>query len=110
MTGAANIAQAALSLVGLTLGVVGYTIVLTWLYNNTGSLFWIVILHGYANAWQSYVVLSSGSFTTQVIYGILPWVLAARLLKKYDVATLTRRTPRTTSPRGARQDPREHPG
>lgn len=89
MTGAAGPLQAAFSLVGLTFGVVGYTIVLTWFYNNTGSLFWIVILHGYANAWQSYVVLSSGSFTAQVVYGVLPWVIAAWLLKKYDVQTLT---------------------
>jgi hypothetical protein len=49
LTGTGNIPQAAVSLVGLTLGAVGYTIVLTWLYNNTGSLFWIVVLHGYAN-------------------------------------------------------------
>ena len=91
MTGAAGPLQAAVSLVGLTIGAVGYTIVLTWLYNNTGSLFWIVILHGYANAWQSYLVLSSGSYTAQVIYGVLPWILAAWLLKKYDVATLTHR-------------------
>jgi membrane protease YdiL (CAAX protease family) len=89
MTGAAGPLQAAFSLVGLTFGVVGYTIVLTWFYNNTGSLFWIVILHGYANAWQSYLVLSSGSFTAQVVYGVLPWVIAAWLLKKYDVQTLT---------------------
>lgn len=101
MTGAAGPLQAAFSLVGLTFGVVGYTIVLTWLYNNTGSLFWIVILHGYANLWQSYVVLSSGSFTAQVMYGVLPWLLAIWLLKKYDVQTLTRRTPPPAAPRQA---------
>lgn len=94
MTGAANIPQAALSLVGLTIGIVGYTIVLTWLYNNTRSLFWIVFLHGYANAWQSYVVLSSGNFMAQVVYGVLPWVLAVWLLKTFDADTLTHRSPR----------------
>lgn len=93
MTGTSNLLQAAFSLVGLTIGVVGYTIVLTWFYNNTGSLFWVVILHGYANLWQSYAVLSSGSFMAQVAYGVLPWVLAASLLKKYDVETLTHRNP-----------------
>jgi membrane protease YdiL (CAAX protease family) len=102
MTGAANLLQALFSVVGLTIGIVGYTIVLTWLYNNTGSLFWIVILHGYANAWQSYIVLSSGSFQAQVVYGVLPWVLAAWLLKKYDVQTLTHRSPPTRSPRQTR--------
>ena len=81
-------------MLGLTIGVVGYTIVLTWLYNNTQSLFWIVILHGYANAWQSYLVLSSGNFMIQVAYGVLPWVLAVWLLKRYDTETLTQRVPR----------------
>jgi len=41
----ATIPQAMFSLLGLTTGVVGYTIVLTWLYNNTQNLFWLVILH-----------------------------------------------------------------
>lgn len=101
MTGAANAPQAALSLIGLTIGIVGYTIILTWFYNNTRSLFWVVILHGYANAWQSYVVLSSGSFMAQVVYGVLPWVLAAWLLKKFDARTLTHRLTRA-APRTGR--------
>ncbi len=89
----ATIPQAMLSLLGLTIGIVGYTIVLTWLYNNTQSLFWIVLLHGYANAWQSYLVLSSGSFMAQVAYGVLPWLLALWVLKRYDTQTLTQRVP-----------------
>lgn len=89
----APIPQAISSLVGLTIGIVGYTIVLTWFYNNTRSLFWIVILHGYANAWQSYLVLSSGNFVAQVIYGVLPWLFAVWLLKRFDKETLTKRIP-----------------
>lgn len=92
----ATLPQALFSLLGLTIGVVGYTIVLTWFYNNTQSLFWIVILHGYANAWQSYLVLSSGNFMIQVAYGVLPWVMAVWLLKHYDTETFTQRI---TSPR-----------
>lgn len=87
----ATIPQAMFSLLGLTIGIVGYTIVLTWLYNHTQSLFWVVILHGYANAWQSYLVLSSGNFMAQVAYGVLPWVLSAWVLKRYDTETLTQR-------------------
>jgi membrane protease YdiL (CAAX protease family) len=102
MTGTGTLLQAAFSLVGLTFGVVGYTIVLTWLYNNTGSLFWMVVLHGYANAWQSYVVLSSGSYAAQVVYGVLPWALAVWLLKNYDVQTLTRRLRTARAPRPTR--------
>ena len=30
---------------GLTFGIVGWTMVLTWVFNNPGSVFWIIILH-----------------------------------------------------------------
>lgn len=93
LAGTASVTQALMSVVGLTIGIVGYTIVLTWIANSTGSLFWIVVLHGYANAWQSYVILSSGSFMAQVAYGVLPWLVAAWLLKRYDVESLTIHSP-----------------
>ncbi|MEX5296273.1 CPBP family intramembrane glutamic endopeptidase [Kocuria sp. CPCC 205268] len=76
-------------LLGLTVGIVGWTIVLTWIHNNTGSLFWIIVLHGWANTVQSYLVLSSGSFTAQVAYGVLPWAIAVVVLKRCGAATLT---------------------
>lgn len=50
--------------------------------------------HGYANAWQSYLVLSSGNFIIQMAYGVLPWVVAVWLLKHYDSKTLTKRISR----------------
>jgi CAAX protease family protein len=36
-------------LFGLTIGIVGWTIVLTWFYNNTESVFWIVVIDGWLN-------------------------------------------------------------
>jgi membrane protease YdiL (CAAX protease family) len=71
------------SLLGLTLGIVGWTIVNTWVYVNTQSVWMIILLHGWGNAVQSYLVLSSGNYPAQTLYGILPWVLALFLLKKY---------------------------
>lgn len=90
-------------LAGLTFGIVGYTIVLTWIYNNTGSVFWIIVLHGWANTVQSYLVLSSGSYVAQLAWGVLPWAIAAYLLKHYDPETLTRRkaTPAAVTPPAA---------
>ncbi|MFI7744950.1 CPBP family intramembrane glutamic endopeptidase, partial [Kocuria rhizosphaericola] len=76
-------------LLSLTVGIVGWTIVLTWIYNNTGSVFWIIFLHGWAATVQSYLVLSSGSFTAQVVYGVLPWAIAVLVLKRCGAATLT---------------------
>lgn len=78
-------------LLALTVGIVGWTIVITWIYNNTQSLFWIVVLHGWFNTVQSYLVLSAQQFAAQLIFPILPWVVAAWLLKKYGAQTLTRR-------------------
>lgn len=76
-------------LAGLTFGIVGYTIALTWIYNNTGSVFWIIVLHGWANTVQSYLVLSSGSYVAQLAWGVLPWAVALYVLKHYDAETLT---------------------
>ena len=84
-------ALAILLLSGLTVGVVGWTIVLTWIYNNTQSVFWIIMLHGWNNTVQSYVVLSSGSYTAQVAFGALPWAVALYLLKRYGPETLAQR-------------------
>lgn len=84
---------------GLTLGIVGWTIVLTWIYNNTGSVFWIIILHGWANAVQSYLVLSSGNYLAQVIYGVLPWAIAVVVLRRFGGETL--RVTRPTAPASA---------
>jgi membrane protease YdiL (CAAX protease family) len=74
-------------LLGITFGVVGWTIVLTWIYNNTHSVFWIILLHGWNNTIQSYLVLSAG-FLANVIFALLPWAVAIYLLKKYGGKTL----------------------
>jgi hypothetical protein len=78
------------SLLGLTLGIVGWTIVNTWLYNNTRSVWIMILLHGWGNTVQSYLVLSSNSPIAQALYWILPWVLASILLRVYGKDNLAR--------------------
>lgn len=80
------------TLFGLTLGIVGWTIVITWIYNNTKSLFWIVILHALSNTFQSYLILSSDSQPAMAVWTLIPWVFAVYLLKKYGGETLTGKT------------------
>lgn len=82
-------------LLGITFGVVGWTIVITWIYNNTSSVFWIIGLHGWNNTVQSYLVLSAGLFAN-VIFAVLPWAVAVYLLRKYGGQTL-RGKPVTTA-------------
>lgn len=80
---------AAISLLfGLTLGIVGWTIVTTWIYNNTKSLFWIVMLHALSNTFQSYLILSSNNEPAMAVWTLIPWVFAIFLLKKYGGETL----------------------
>lgn len=75
-------------LLALTLGIVGWTIVLTWFYNNTKSLFLIIFIHGFMNTLQSYLILSSNNQIAPMLYGILSWIVATYLLKKYGGKTL----------------------
>ena len=96
LRGDLTVLLAVLMILALTFGVVGWTIVLTWIYNNTTSLFWIILLHGYGAMVQSYLVLSSNNYMAPVAYGILPWVLAAYVLKQYGAETLAR--PATVEP------------
>jgi uncharacterized protein len=70
-------------LAGLVLGIVGWTMVNTWLYNSTESVFLMILLHGWYNTVNSYVVLSSQNAVAQALNGILPWVLAIVLLRVY---------------------------
>lgn len=88
---AAGLAPMIASLVGLTLGIVGWTIVNTWLYNNTESVWLVILLHGWGNAVQSYLVLSSGNMTAQTLYGVLPWVIAIILTRKFGKENLASR-------------------
>ncbi|MGF1471325.1 MAG: type II CAAX prenyl endopeptidase Rce1 family protein [Rubrobacteraceae bacterium] len=70
-------------LIGLILGIVGWTIVNTWIYNSTESIFLMILLHGWYNTVNSYMVLSSQNALAQTLSGVLPWALAIVLLRVY---------------------------
>lgn len=91
--GSLDIAVIGVTLLGLTLGIVGWTIVITWIYNNTQSVFWIILLHGFTNLVQSYLVLSSDSAAAMGIWALIPWAFAIFLLKRYGGKTLTLKAP-----------------
>ncbi len=75
-------------LIGLILGIVGWTIVNTWIYNSTESVFLMIVLHGWYNTVNSYMVLSSQNGLAQTLSGILPWALAIILLRVYGAEHL----------------------
>lgn len=71
------------ALLGLTFGIVGWTMVNTWIYNSTGSLLLFVLLHGWGNTVQSYLVLSQPNFAVHTLYAVLPWAIAVWLSRRY---------------------------
>ena len=79
------------ALLGLTFGIVGWTMVNTWIYNSTESTWLIILLHGWGNAVQSYLVLSQTNFVAHTLYGLLPWAIAIYLSKKYGDENLSDR-------------------
>ncbi|HEY0606594.1 MAG TPA: CPBP family intramembrane glutamic endopeptidase [Herpetosiphonaceae bacterium] len=83
-----GIAPLIFSFIGLTIGIVGWTIVNTWLYNNTHSVWIMIVLHGWNNAVQSYLILSSNNPAAIGLYSILPWAIAFVLLRLYGKENL----------------------
>jgi uncharacterized protein len=77
------------ALLGLTFGIVGWTMVNTWIYNSTESVWLIILLHGWGNTVQSYLVLSQTNFVAHTLYGLLPWAIAIYLSKKYGDENLS---------------------
>lgn len=71
------------SFIGLTVGVVGWTIVNTWVYNSTQSVWLIMLLHGWSNTVQSYFILSQPNFLAQSVFLLLPWAMAYVLERRY---------------------------
>jgi uncharacterized protein len=96
-------------LVFLVLGIVGWTIVNTWVYNSTESVFLMILLHGWYNTVNSYAILSSGNALAQTLSGFLPWALALILLRVYGGEHLAAE-PRPAVPRRLVGTPAHLPG
>jgi membrane protease YdiL (CAAX protease family) len=77
------------ALLGLTFGIVGWTMVNTWIYNSTESVWLLILLHGWGNTVQSYLVLSQTNFVAHTLYGLLPWAIAIYLSKRYGDENLS---------------------
>lgn len=88
LTGNLTIPFVVTIVMALTFGIVGWTIVLTWFYNNTKSLFLIIFIHGFMNMLQSYLILSSNNPVAPILYVLVAWIIAVFLLKRYGGKTL----------------------
>jgi membrane protease YdiL (CAAX protease family) len=75
------------SLVGLLAGIVGWSIVVGWLYKKSDSLPVIFLLHGWSNVITSYFITSSNNYVASVVYAIMPWVIVY-ILERYQKSIL----------------------
>jgi hypothetical protein len=72
----------------------------TRVYNSTESVLLTILLHGWYNTVNAYLVLSSQNALAQTLSGILPWALAIVLLRAYGGEHLAARPrPRVNSSR-----------
>ncbi|HET6313504.1 MAG TPA: CPBP family intramembrane glutamic endopeptidase [Chloroflexia bacterium] len=78
------------ALFGLTLGIVGAAIVYSWVYNSTGSVFLLILLHGWENTVRSYLILSQPNALAIALYNLVPWAIAIYLAKRYGDENLGR--------------------
>ncbi len=91
-TSAIRIVALLVTFVGPPLGAVGWTIVNTWLYDNTRNVRIIILLHRWGNTVQSFLVMSSKHMADQALYGMLPWVVAIVSLWVYGAENRARHT------------------
>ncbi len=64
----------------------GIAVIYTWFYNNTESVLLAILFHMTTNVVMAYLQTSPA---LTVITGIMPWVIAIFLLKRYGGETLT---------------------
>lgn len=55
----------------------------TWFYNSTSSVLLVMLLHGWAGALQSYLVLSQPNAAAYTLYSLFPWAIAWYLSRRY---------------------------
>lgn len=79
------------SLAGFTIVMIGQTIIYTWFYNNTKSVFIAILYHAWANTATAFILGTVATYNPGIglFTAIATWGLAFLLLKKYGGKTLT---------------------
>lgn len=79
------------SLIGFTMVMIGQTIIYTWFYNNTKSVFITILHHAWGNTATAFILgtVATHNPVIGLFTAIVTWGLAFLLLKKYGRKTLT---------------------
>lgn len=80
-----------LNLAGFTLTSVGWSFVLTWMFNSSGSIWLLVLLQGWSNTVNAYQVGTLIHPLAPVIHAAVTWLLVFTLLRIYGGRLLTER-------------------
>lgn len=78
-----------LHLIGWGIYLVGASVILTWLYNNTSSL-WLCMLYNAValTLWTVATTFLSWPSLSQMVLGLTSWLVALLLVRRYGAATL----------------------
>lgn len=77
-----------LSLAGFTASTMGISIIYTWLYNNTKSVFLVILFHGLTNFIPQVMLGGVTSSAGGVFSALVTWAIAIILTKKFGQETL----------------------
>lgn len=77
-----------LSLVGFTASTMGISIIYTWIYNNTKSVFLMILFHGLLNFIPQVMLGGVTDSAGGVFTALVTWAVAIILTKKYGEETL----------------------
>ncbi|MDZ7725775.1 MAG: type II CAAX endopeptidase family protein [candidate division KSB1 bacterium] len=80
------------SLAGFTMVMIGQTIIYTWFYNNTKSIFITILHHAWGNTATAFILGTVATHNPMIglLSGIFTWAIAALLLKIFGGETLTK--------------------
>lgn len=77
-----------LSLIGFTASTMGISIIYTWIYNNTKSVFLMILFHGLLNFIPQIMLGGVTDSAGGVFTALVTWAVAIILTKKYGEETL----------------------
>jgi hypothetical protein len=86
------------SVAGFTLGTIGQTIILTWLFNNTRSAWLAIVFHTALNVAATYLLGATDNPLLALAPALVTWLIAAVLLRVYGSETLMGREAAAKAP------------
>ena len=78
-----------LAIIGFTASIVGGSILFSWVYNNTKSVFMAILFHGLMNFLPQVIMGGVTDSMGGVIVALITWGIAVIFVKRYGEQTLT---------------------